>query len=290
MRGVHACALNSNEWRKIAMKKLALSAPSSSISAVNPVRSVFVLLLTACLWFAGAQISGVLPRNFTGIALNAMLGVLLTVWQASLIEWAMHRYVYHRHFIPFLASIYRVHHSGHHHIFFPPDRYVANGPVNRFALDAHGTLHVHSSKWRNLATSLTHFSLYMLLGGILIWLPAWQATHNAAFLGGTIAASALISYLFIAVHDAIHHRDLHPFIAALRWFRLLDDHHFIHHVDTEANVNFLLPLGDLLFGTLRLALTSDELARHGSADANRRIAIGLDEPAKTALSRKAAQE
>src|SRR5205814_878934 len=81
--------------------------------------------------------------------------------------------------------------------------------------------------------------LYMLLGGLLICLPAWEATHNAALLGGTICASALISYLFIAVHDAINHRDLHPFIAAQRWFRLLDDHHFIHHLDTETNVNFL---------------------------------------------------
>jgi hypothetical protein len=250
---------------------------------VSPIRSALVLVLTALLWFAAVRASVSLPENFAGISLNALLGILLTAWQAALVEWAVHRYIYHRHFIPFLVPIYRVHHSGHHHIFFPPNRYVATGPVNRFSLDSHGTPHVHASKLRNLLTSAAHFLFYMLMGGVLIWLPAWQAAHNIAFLAGSIAASALISYLFIAVHDAIRHRNLHPFIAAQRWFRLLDDHHFIHHVDTEANVNFLLPLGDLVFGTLRTALSPDELARHGSAAANRKFAIGLDEPAKIAL-------
>lgn len=53
----------------------------------------------------------------------------------------------------------------------------------------------------------------------------------------------------------------HSPLERARWFRWLDRHHYIHHVDTRANVNFLLPLGDLLLGTLRRELRADELAR-----------------------------
>ena len=45
------------------------------------------------------------------------------------------------------------------------------------------------------------------------------------------------------------------------WFKFLNRHHYIHHVDTECNVNFLLPLGDLLCGTLRTQLSESELSR-----------------------------
>jgi sterol desaturase/sphingolipid hydroxylase (fatty acid hydroxylase superfamily) len=47
-----------------------------------------------------------------------------------------------------------------------------------------------------------------------------------------------------------------------KWFRLLDEHHYIHHVDNRANLNFLLPLADWLFGTLRVSLSEEERRRH----------------------------
>lgn len=53
------------------------------------------------------------------------------------------------------------------------------------------------------------------------------------------------------------------------WFRFLSQHHYIHHVDPEANENFLLPLADCFFGTLRLSITEEEKAavesRHHAA-------------------------
>jgi sterol desaturase/sphingolipid hydroxylase (fatty acid hydroxylase superfamily) len=62
--------------------------------------------------------------------------------------------------------------------------------------------------------------------------------------------------LFITVHDAIHHPGSHPHLEERKWFRLLDEHHYIHHVDNRANLNFLLPLADWLFGTLRVSLAA----------------------------------
>jgi hypothetical protein len=46
-------------------------------------------------------------------------------------------------------------------------------------------------------------------------------------------------------------------------------HHYIHHIDTRANTNFLLPLADLLMGTLRRQLSSAELMRWPSYAAAR---------------------
>jgi hypothetical protein len=100
------------------------------------------------------------------------------------------------------------------------------------------------------------------------------------FLVGQIAALAVVSDLFVRVHDAIHYPGRHRFIEGQPWFGFLEMHHYIHHVDTEANVNFLLPLADWLFGTMRRTLTPDELRRHGSLAEAKAHPVGMSEPAK----------
>ena len=90
----------------------------------------------------------------------------------------------------------------------------------------------------------------------------------------------IFSDLFVRVHDAIHYPGIYPFLDSQLWFRFLDRHHYIHHVDTEANVNFLLPLADWLFGTMRRTLTPEELAIHGPLDEAKACPIGMSEPAR----------
>jgi hypothetical protein len=54
-------------------------------------------------------------------------------------------------------------------------------------------------------------------------------------------------------------------------------------VDTEANVNFLLPLADWQFGTMRRmrrTLTPEELRRHGPLEEAKAHPVGMSEPAK----------
>lgn len=51
------------------------------------------------------------------------------------------------------------------------------------------------------------------------------------------------------------------------WF--LARHHYLHHLDTEANANFPLPLADWLFGTLRLPEPGADLLAAGRAMAPR---------------------
>ena len=48
------------------------------------------------------------------------------------------------------------------------------------------------------------------------------------------------------------------------------------------NLNFLLPLADLLFGTLRRQLTPEELAQHGPLERAKARPIGHGERARAA--------
>jgi len=70
----------------------------------------------------------------------------------------------------------------------------------------------------------------------------WLLTGNRRFLVGLVLASALVSDWLVRVHDAIHNRS-QPLIQRAAFFAFLDVP-IISHVDTEANVNFLLPLAD----------------------------------------------
>jgi len=76
----------------------------------------------------------------------------------------------------------------------------------------------------------------------------------------------IICDLFVSVHDAIHHPGQFRFLEAQPWYPFIERHHYIHHVDMEANVNFLLPLADWCYGTLRTTMTAVEIARHGTLE------------------------
>jgi len=74
---------------------------------------------------------------------------------------------------------------------------------------------------------------------------------------------------------------VHGIVEAQPWFTFLDNHHYIHHVSLGANLNFLLPMADLLFGTLRTQLTPEELRAHGSLKRAKMIRVGEGEPVHT---------
>jgi hypothetical protein len=220
-----------------------------------------------------------LPFTVPGYLAASLLGAAALPIMASPLEWWVHRYVYHRQQLPLLRRIYVIHHQGHHHAIFPTWRYVTNGPVRRHPIVASSNSALHMSFWRNLRIKLCHFAFYMMIGSLCVWLPAWLLTQNVGFLVGLITASAVVSDLFVRVHDAIHYPGHHRFIEAQPWFGFLERHHYIHHVDTEANVNFLLPLADWLFGTMRRTLTPEELRRHGSLEEAKAHPLGHSEPA-----------
>lgn len=113
-----------------------------------------------------------------------------------------------------------------------------------------------------------------------MWIPAWFITHDGVFLSGIIVGSIIVSNLFIVVHDTIHRPDSHRIVEAQPWFNFLDNHHYIHHVALGHNLNFLLPLADLLFGTLQGRLTDEELREHGSLKRAKLLRVGEGELAR----------
>lgn len=220
-----------------------------------------------------------LPDSATGWGVAFALGVVALPVAASPWEWLVHRYVYHRVVIPFLRRIYEIHHKGHHGAIFPTWRYVTNGPVRRHPIGGASVSELHTLGWRNATIKLGHFAFYFVLGSGVICVPAWILTESAPFLIGLYVSLVMVSDLFVRVHDAIHYPGLHPWIERQQWFRFLEVHHYIHHVDMEANVNFLLPLADWLFGTMRRTLTDEELVRHGSLEEAKANPVGMSEPA-----------
>jgi len=251
--------------------------------ALRPVNRwrVFAMIVLLLAFFAATFWTVVqLPASLPGKGLAFLIGVLVLPVAASPYEWLVHRYVYHGTAIPFLRRIYVIHQHGHHYAIFPTWRYVTNGPVLRHPILSGSRSDLHRTFWSNLRIKAAHFAFYMVLGTVLILAPAWLATRSVAFVAGLLAALLVVSDLFVRVHDAIHYPKDFPWLQRQRWFRFLDEHHYVHQVDTSVNVNFLLPLADLLFGTMRRALTEEELAVHGPLAEAKATPVGASEPAR----------
>jgi hypothetical protein len=238
--------------------------------------TALVLFVASVVWAVSA-----LPDSSWATVLAFGLGLALIPVIASPIEWFVHRFVYHEAVIAPLGAIFTVH-TAHHYAFFPTWRYVTNGPARRLAIRRRAP-DAHVSALRNAGVRLAHFGWYMAIGAVVVWLPAWLVTRNGAFLAGLIVSSAVVSNLFIVVHDTIHRPGSHRIVEAQPWFGFLDRHHYVHHVDLGVNLNFLLPLADLLFGTLRTQLTPDEEARHGTLAVAKAHPLGNGERARAVV-------
>jgi len=212
-----------------------------------------------------------------------VLGLVVIPLVASPIEWFVHRFVYHAPAIRTLEVIFRVH-TAHHFAYYPTWRYTTNGPPRRLRVVPGRAPEVQTDRAGNSAVRLAHFSWYMAIGAAVVWLPAWLFTRSTPFLVGLVLASAAVSNLFIVVHDTIHRPGSHRFVEAQPWFQFLDRHHWIHHIDLGANLNFLLPLADLLFGTLRVTVTPEEEEQHGTLAAAKARQSGQGERALRAAT------
>ena len=235
------------------------------------------VLLIACIGIVFAVRTTADSRYSTLVA--AIGGIVFTLIPASIYEWLVHRCIYHTKSWGPLVKIYHIHHQGHHAQIFPTWRYTTNGPVLRHPVMESDTSRLYPPGWRNLISKAAHFCFYMSIGLVFVWTPAWLLTKSPAFLASIVLTSIIISDLFVRVHDAIHYPGRFKFVEAQPWFSFIDKHHFIHHVDMGANVNFLLPLADWCYGTLRTELTAAEIAKHGTLEQAKATPVGHSEPA-----------
>jgi hypothetical protein len=251
---------------------------------VSAARVGLGLLTIATL--AGGMLALAAAQSPTGwgAAMGVGAGLVLMPLLASPLEWLVHRYVYHRALVPGLRPIHEIHHRVHHYVFFPTWRYVTSGPPRRIPVFAKEHDRAEATGAGNGAIHLAHWTFYMLIAAAFIWAPCALLGGGWPLLAGLVIASAVVSELMISVHDAIHRPASHPLLERRSWFRFLDEHHYIHHVDTEANVNFLLPLCDWLFGTLRRSLSQAEIVRHGTWQNAKSRPVGAGEPAHEAVA------
>jgi hypothetical protein len=217
------------------------------------VTTASVAVVVVAFWAARSLASS------GAVVASAALGVLAMIVTGSVAEWWVHARLMHRRTrVPFGRLIFELHHRAHHWTHYPPDAFykdrVTYVPVVPLEPER---------PCRGLAETAGAVASQALFYATFVGPPALVAfplTGNVGFSVAMATVSLALVALAIHLHDSVHCPG-HGVFERFGWFRALDRHHYIHHVDTRANVNLVLPLGDFLFGTLRTGLTDEELER-----------------------------
>jgi hypothetical protein len=192
-------------------------------------------------------------------------------------EWLVHRFLMHRSWKPrLLRAIYDLHQRGHHCVHFTPARYVHRGPINYVPVwppQPNVLCDSNASRWLSMSAQFVFYGTVTVLAALV---PTALLARDAVFMLPFTGTFALEVYLFVRLHDAVHYPGA-TMLDGLPFFGRLDRHHYIHHIDSRASTNFLLPLGDWLFGTLRRETTAAEKARFPSYEQAREHLIVEDD-------------
>jgi hypothetical protein len=183
--------------------------------------------------------------------LSASGGFAAFFLYASLFEYVFHRWVLHRP-SRLLGYPYRTHTLLHHKVF---QRVATYGVASADDPDR-----IHFQWWEAA----------LVLG---IHVPAvWgieALTDLPVFWSGLTAVVAYYGF-YESLHWCIH-RPTGRWIERTRVFRRLAAHHRLHHRLWRVNFNVVLPLGDLVFGTYRLAVPSAHGCGAGGACRDKRF-------------------
>lgn len=232
-----------------------------------------------------ARLTGAHPLTPLGFLASVPGAALAILVLGSFYEWLVHRFVYHaRPSFRLVSPIREIHERGHHWHRFPPDRYVENGPVERIPVLPPDPFALCGGSKRRAVAWAAQYALYLTVGIPLAFVPAWWLTKNPLFTASAVGSGLVVSYFFIRVHDVIHYPK-NRLMERQGWFQFLDRHHYIHHIDPRSNVNFLLPLCDWLFGTLKLELTATEQRRWPAFEVAKKLTTDeIREPAHDAAA------
>ena len=87
---------------------------------------------------------------------------------------------------------------------------------------------------------------------------------------------AAVMSLYYAGYEGLHalmHKPTVPFIERSRFFQFIKRHHRIHHVHMNRNLNVLLPLADLVLGTLVTEVPSPKKTPESARQMARRHSV-----------------
>jgi len=173
-----------------------------------------------------------------------LLGLILGIPYASIVEWTFHRYVMHKPLWGFTYP-FKAHALTHHVIFKSDHRYhLQEGPETE---DEKGKIRM---AWWNIP--------FVVLMGIFPFVLAATPLVLFGWWGGSIAISVtglVLSLGYYAAYEYTHWCMHLPKNRRLEFwwvFRKLNGHHLLHHRFQYTNFNVVLPLADFLFGTLLL--------------------------------------
>ena len=165
---------------------------------------------------------------------------LIVVVQASFFEWVYHRYWLHR---PWL----------------PPQMFTAHTLVHHQLCKHDDTFHVHDEEQEEALTFHWWGGPALIAINLIPWAGVWWPVR-AMNVPGTLIVASLITLvvtfsLYYAAYEGFHylmHRPKVAWIEHSRPFKFLEQHHRIHHVHMGKNFNVVVPLADLMLGTLML--------------------------------------
>lgn len=150
---------------------------------------------------------------------------------ASFFEWTLHRFVMHRPVGKFRYA-FEAHAVVHHRVF-----------------KADHTYHlIRESDKETIPMAWWNGPVLVLLGTVPFGVVAW-ITGNWAWFAGSLSAFALYYGAYESIHWCMHLPKARR-VEQARVFRRLNGHHLLHHRYMNKNFNVVLPLADLLLGTL----------------------------------------
>jgi hypothetical protein len=187
-----------------------------------------------------------------GLVSGVVLGFFVGVVQASLFEWAFHRYWLHRPWLP--KNCFTQHTLIHHQLCKFED-----------------TFHVVEEEQHEALTFMWWGGPMLIALNVAPWVILSIVLHafgmSLPYLAFVITFASVLA-LYYAGYEGLHylmHKPTFPFVERSRFFQFIKRHHRIHHVYMNRNLNVLLPLADLMLGTfvteMPSARTTPESAR-----------------------------
>jgi hypothetical protein len=166
-----------------------------------------------------------------------LLAVPIGVVQSSFVEWAFHRYWLHRPWLP--KGCFTTHTLIHHQLCKFDDTFHVVEEEQHEAL---------TFQWWGGPILIALSSVPWVLLAIALRLMG-VALPYVAFL----VTFAAVTSVYYAGYEGLHflmHKPKFPWLERSRPFQFIKRHHRIHHVHMNRNLNVLLPLADLVLGTL----------------------------------------
>jgi hypothetical protein len=212
--------------------------------------------------------------------LAVLLFIPVAVVQASLFEWAFHRYWLHRPWLP--KECFTSHTLVHHQLCKFDD-----------------TFHVEEEEQHEALSFAWWGGPVLIAINLVPWALASVALAASGlhlpYLAVIITIAAVIAVYYIG-YEGLHylmHKPTWPFVEKAGYFQFIKRHHRIHHVLMDRNLNVLIPIADWMLGTLVIAMPSmpahtpeaaRKLARRHSARNRDKAALGETAAATEARS------